>query len=195
MKNLFLTLFVIILVNKLFGQNIHSSNTFIKTNYNHEGFFANKNSSKLFYNAGNSELYLIIDFANFKTGIDSLDEWLDDLSDTKFIYKTVVPTENLPPFSNNGYKSFKLNGTINFNNVAQPHSVEMILYQLLTEGEFHTNAGNLYSDNIRVILQLSFKPKEFKIDKKKHHLKKTIAINIDDGRFNLITPETEHFIH
>jgi len=33
-------------------------------------------------------------------------------------------------------------------------------------------------------VQISFKPKEFKLDKKPHHLKKTISINIGSGYIN-----------
>jgi hypothetical protein len=34
------------------------------------------------------------------------------------------------------------------------------------------NTGNDYYDKIRSNVQISFKPKEFKLDKKPHHLKK-----------------------
>jgi hypothetical protein len=43
-------------------------------------------------------------------------------------------------------------------------------------------------------LQISFKPKEFKLDKKPHHLKKTISINIGSGYINQLKPGMEKFI-
>lgn len=178
----------------MFSQEVYPSNTFVKTCFQNETCFANQNSSTLFYNETNSEFYLVIDFKMFKTGVDSLDIWLDDLDDTKFIFKGVLNSDKLPALSNHGYKTLHVHGNITFNGVTQNHSIDVILFKISPDGMLYKNTGNDYYDKIRSNIQISFKPREFKLDKKPHHLKKVIAINIGSGYMNPLKPGMEKLI-
>ena len=181
-------------IGRSFSQEIYPSNTFVKTCFNDEVCFANQNSSFMFYNEGNSEFYLVIDFAKFKTGVDSLDAWLDDLDDTKFIFKGILNSDKLPALSNNGYKTLRINGSANFNSVAHTYSIDLVMFKISSDGMLFRNTGNDYYDRIRGNVQISFKPKEFKLDKKPHHLKKTISINIGSGYINQFKAGMEKLI-
>lgn len=176
------------------SQEVFPSNTFVKTCVHDEICFANQNSSFMFYNEANSEFYLVIDFSKFKTGVDSLDAWLDDLDDTKFVFKGALNSDKLPALSNHGYKTLHINGNASFNNVTHTHSIDLVLFKISSDGILYRNTGNDYYDKIRSNVQISFKPKEFKLDKKPRHLKKTISINIGSGYINQLKPGMERFI-
>lgn len=179
----------------IFSQEVYPSNTFVKTCIQKEMCFGNQNSSNLFYNEANSEFYLVIDFAKFKIGIDSLDAWLDDLDDSKFIFKGHLNMDKLPALSNNGYKTIHVNGTATFNSVIHPYSIDIIFFSIPQEGILFRNTGNDYYDRVRVNMEIAFKPKEFKLDKKPHHLKKTISVNIGSGYINQLKPGMEKHIN
>ncbi len=194
MKIIYFLLILCFFGENVFSQDVFPSNTSIKTCIQKEICFGNQNSSNLFYSEANSEFYLVIDFAKFKTGIDSLDAWLDDLDDSKFIFMGQLNFDKLPALSNNGYKTIHINGTATFNGVSHAHMVDIILFSIPQEGILYRNTGNDYYDKIRVNMEIAFKPKEFKIDKKQHHLKKTISINIGSGYINQLKPGMEKFI-
>ncbi|MBL7935339.1 MAG: hypothetical protein JNM51_05985 [Bacteroidia bacterium] len=194
MKTVSCIISFLFLVGNITSQEVYPSNTFLQTCYNNETCFANQNSSNLFYNETNHEFYLVIDFTKFKTGVDSLDAWLDDLDDTKFVFKGVLNADKLPALSNHGYKTLHINGSISLNNVIQSYSLDLILFKISPEGMLYRNTGNDYYDKIRANIQLAFKPKEFKLDKKPHHLKKTISINIGSGYINQLKPGMENLI-
>ncbi len=188
---LFILFFVAGLVR---AQEVFPSNTFVQTCIQKEVCFANQNSANLFYNEASGEFYVVVDFKKFKIGIDSLDGWLDDLDDTKFIFKGALSSDKLPTLSNNGFKTLQVNGNISFNGVVHSYSVDLVLFKISPEGMLYRNTGNDYYDRIRSNIQISFKPKEYKVDKKPHNLKKTISINIGSGYINPLKPGMEGFI-
>lgn len=194
MRKIVCCLIFCFLVGNVFSQEVFPSNTSIKTCIQKEICFGNQNSSNLFYNEANSEFYLVIDFEKFKTGVDSLDAWLDDLDDSKFIFKGQLNLDKLPALSNNGYKTIHVSGTAMFNGVSHAHAVDIILFSIPQEGILYRNTGNDYYDKVRVNMEIAFRPKEFKLDKKPHHLKKTISINIGSGYINQVKPGMEKFI-
>ncbi len=179
---------------QLFGQEVYPSNTFIQACYNNKNCFTDKTSSFLFYNEANHEFYVVVDFAKSKTGIDSLDMWLQDLDDTKFVFTGVLNSDRLPALSNHGFKTLHVNGMASFNHVQHAYTIELVLFQISQDGMLYRNTGNDYYDKVRANMQLSFKPKDFKLDKKHHHLKKTISINIGSGYINQLKPGMEHLI-
>jgi hypothetical protein len=179
----------------LSAQETLLSSTFVKTQYQNKDFFANQNASLLIYNHASNDFFMIVDFAKLKLGIDSLDEWLGDLVDTKLIFKGELDANQLPNLSNHGFKAIKVNGKIKFNDVVNPFPVEIVLYCIAPDGVLYRKTGNEYFDKTRVNIQLVIKPKEFKIDKKQHHLKKTISINIGNGIVNSYVPGMENLIN
>lgn len=189
--HLFLLFFV---AGKVSAQEVFPSNTFVQTCIQKEVCFANQNSANLFYNEASSEIYIVVDFKKFKIGVDSLDAWLDDLDDTKFIFKGALNSDKLPALSNNGFKTLQVNGNISFNGVMHSYTIDLVLFKISPDGMLYRNTGNDYYDRIRSNVQISFKPKEFKVDKKPHHLKKTISINIGSGYINPLKPGMESFI-
>jgi hypothetical protein len=194
MKRLLYLFYLLFAFGNIFSQDVYPSNTFVRTCFHDEICFANQNSSNIFYNEANSELYIVIDFMKFKTGADSLDAWLDDLDDTKFIFKGVLNSDKLPALSNHGHKTLHVNGNVTFNNVVHSYSIDLVLFKISSDGILFRNTGNDYYDRIRSNIQMSFKPKEFKLDKKPHHLKKTISINIGSGYINQFKPGMETLI-
>jgi hypothetical protein len=156
--------------------------------------FANQNSSYLIYNEASSEFYLTIDFVKFRTGVDTIDAWLNDLDDTKFVFKGSLGSDKLPALSNHGAKTIHVSGIANFNNIANPYALDIVFFKISQDGMLFRNSGNDYYDKVRVNIQLSFKPKEFKLDRKPHHLKKVISINIGSGHINLFKPGLEEYI-
>lgn len=188
-----LSLFIIVAV-QVNAQNIQSSKTYVNTCFNDQQCFSLNNSSYIFYNNANHELILTVDFSKFKIGNDTLDEWLDDLDDTKLVFKGKINTDNLLSLTHHNSKPIILNGLITFNGVSHSHSVEMTMFEISKEGMLYSNNGEDYFDRINVNLQFGFHPKEFKINKKKHHLKKKIVLSVYRGIINSYKPGMEKWI-
>ena len=145
----------------------------------------------MFYNQESQELKVILDFSKFKTGNDSLDVWLDDLDDTYFVFNGFIKNQKFLELSPNNAISLNLNGTISFNDVLSSHFAELSLFEISNQGILYHDNGQDYLDRIQANIMLTFYPREFKIDKKMHHLKKSISIAIYRGYINQYKPEYE----
>ena len=167
---------------------IISSNTYIRTCLNNSECSSISQSSLLFFDENKNCLYLVVDFNNFRTGEDSLDSWLADLSETSLFYKVPFPPENFLGLSNNKQKNFKLKGQTYLNGIWQNQDIELSLYSSENSVTSNSNIGNNY-DAYKVNFSLSIVPKDFKIHKKAHRLKETVFIGIALGRINQLKPE------
>lgn len=185
MKNIIKILIVFIFsLNTLNAQEILSSKTYINTCYNEQQCFSLNSASFIFYNNDNHELSFSIDFSKFKTGNDTIDSWLDDLDDTKLTFKGELIYDNLLVLTNHNSKAVVVNGLMTFNGVSHSHKIEVTIFEVSREGVLFQNNQQDYNDRINVNLGFSFMPKEFKIDKKPHHLKKKITVGIYRGYVN-----------
>lgn len=185
MKQIFTLIILISNITLIFGQETHQrSNTYIDTYYHGEKHFSIKDVSVLYYNQGNSELTLVIDFASLKSGVDSLDEWLLDLTDSKFIFKGHLPQGDLLTLTHHNLKSLEISGMAEFNGKAHKQTVLISFYEISKEGVLFRNTGADYYDRVSANIQLTFLPKYFGVNKKPHHLKKKISIAIGRGIIN-----------
>jgi hypothetical protein len=192
MKKLLLILFISSL--KTNAQNVQPSKTYIQTCYNDRQCFSLNSSSFVFYNPDNHELIINVDFAKFKIGNDSLDEWLDDLDGTKLIFRGQLNTDNLLNLTHHNSKAILVNGLMSFNGVSHAHTIELTLFEISKEGMLFVDNQNNYFDRINANLQFGFYPKEFKINKKPHHLKKKITLAVYRGYVNPFKPGLEHWL-
>lgn len=190
------TLFIIILISSLsiFGQDVKPSKTYIQTCYHDQQCFSLNNSSYVFYNPDNHELIISVDFSKFKIGNDTLDEWLNDLDDTKLVFKGQLNTDNLLTLTHHNSKAILVNGIISFNGISHSHTIELTLFEITQEAILFTDNKNNYFDRINANLQFAFYPKEFKINKKPHHLKNKITLAIYRGYVNPFNQGMEHLI-
>lgn len=192
MRNLIILLFLV--PYWCDAQDILSSKTYVNTRYHDQYYFSLNNSSFIFYNPENHELIIAIDFAKFKMGNDTLDEWLDDLDDTKLIFKGYLNTDNLLNLTHHNSKAIIVNGLISFNGISHAHSIELTLFEISKEGMLYSRNQQDYFDRINANLQFGFYPKEFNVHKKRHHLKKKIIVAIYRGYINQFKPGMEHWI-
>ncbi len=194
MKNKVLLTVLVLLLVKVQAQNILSSNSFIQTCINNSQCFSINNSSYLFYDESKNALYLKIDFVKFKSGQDSLDEWLDDLSSTFLYFKAPVDKEVFQSgFANHHTKVLKLHGQAYLNGIWRNQDVELSLFSS-ENSVINTSNNNQQYDNIKVNFGLTILPKDYKIHKKAHHLKKSIFIGITMGRINLLQAGMESIL-
>jgi hypothetical protein len=192
MKNLF---FIFLFgTSTLFSQQVLSSKTYIQTWYNHQQSFSLNSSSYVFYNPDNHELIIKVDFSKFRIGNDTLDEWLDDLDDSKLIFRGYLNTDNLLDLTHHNSKALLVNGIMSFNGISHSHTVELTLFEIPRESLLFIENQNNYFDRINANLQFGFYPKEFKIDKKPHHLKKKITLAIYRGYVNPFTQNMEYWL-
>jgi hypothetical protein len=176
-----------------FSQSPRSSKAYVNTCFHkHQCFSVNETEGcYLFYSAENHELKIVVDFSKFRIGNDSLDEWLDDLDDTYFIFNGFIKNQKLLELSPNNSVSLNLNGTILFNNVSSSHFAELSLFEVSNQGILYHDNGQDYLDRVQANVMITFYPREFKIDKKPHHLRKSISISIYRGYINQLKPENE----
>ena len=177
-----------------FSQAARSSKAYVNTCFNkHQCFSVNETQGCfVFYNQENQELKVLLDFSKFKTGNDTLDIWLDDLDDTYFIFNGFIKNKKFLELSPNNAFSLNLNGTISFNNVFSSHFAELSLFEISNQGMLYHDNSQDYLDRVQANIMITFYPREFKIDKKPHHLKKSISIAIYRGYINLYKPEHEY---
>jgi len=192
MKKLLFLLFVN--ASTLFSQQVLSSKTYIQISYNHQQNFSLNSSSYVFYNPDNHEFIIKVDFAKFRIGNDTLDEWLDDLDDSKLIFRGYLNTDNLLDLTHHNSKALLVNGIMSFNGISHSHTVELTLFEIPRESLLFIENQNNYFDRINANLQFGFYPKEFKIDKKPHHLKKKITVAIYRGYVNPFTQNMENWL-
>lgn len=176
------------------AQELRRSSTYIDTYYHGEKHFSIKDASLIFYNPGNGELYITLNFADLKCGVDSLDEWLLDLIDTKLVFKGHLQNSDLLSLTHHNLKSLEVNGQISFNGKSHDHIVMIHFFEISKEGLIYINNSQDYFDRVAANIQFTFFPKEFGIQKKPHHLKKKISVAIGKGIINEFKTEHESFM-
>ncbi len=189
--SLFLALVLIPVIG--FSQSIISSNTYIQTCIDKTQCSSINNASYLFYDENSNNLYLKIDFTSFKSGQDSIDGWLDDLTGSFLFYKVSFPAEEFKDLSNHKHKTLKLNGAVFLNGVWQNQSVDLTIFSS-ENGIMSTNTNGNNYDHYKVNFSLSLSPKDFKLHKKPHHLRKTIFIGVALGRINQLLPGSQKLL-
>lgn len=191
MKHTLVYFVLLVLSLRGFSQSIISSNTYIQTCIDKTQCSSINNASYLFYDENSNSLFLKVDFNTFKTGQDSIDDWLDDLTGSFLYYKVSFPAEEFRGLSNHKHKTLKLNGQIFLNGIWQNQSVDLTIYSSENGIMNTTTNGNNY-DHYKVNFSVSLAPKDFKLHKKPHHLRKTIFIGIALGRINQLIPGSPH---
>ncbi len=167
----------------LLAQEIRRSKTYIDTYYHGDKHFSIRDAAEIYHDLGNSELIVEIDFANMKCGVDSLDEWLIDLTESKFIFKAPIPAGDLLALTHSNIKSFELHGNVTFNGKVHKQDAYVNFFELAQEGHIYQQStiDNKFYDRVSLNLQFYFLPKHFGVNKKPHHLKKKISVAIGKG--------------
>lgn len=184
MKHIIFSFLLIVGAASIHAQELKRSSTYIDTYYHGEKHFSIRDASEIYFHEGNSEMTIIVDFARLRTGVDSLDEWLLDLSDSKLTFKAPLPAGDLLTLTHHNLKSLEVEGVANFNGRSHRQLASIHFYELSKEGMLFTNTGSDYYDRVGVNIQLTVLPKQFGIDKKPHHLKKKVSIAIGRGTIN-----------
>ena len=174
-----------------FSQVTLPSKAYMQTCYNKHDCYSISNSAYIFFNSNNNELSVIVDFNKFRLGNDTLDEWLKDLSGTQLVFKGQLCTNDLLLLSHHNSKPIIVNGQINFNGVSKSYSAEVNMFDISKEGLLFMSNGQDYFDRVNVNMQLSFNPKDFIIDRKRHHYKKSVIIGVYRGCINEMKPDME----
>lgn len=193
-KCIFLALLFLLSSTSFIAQELRKSSTYIDTYYHGEKHFSIKDASFIFYSPGNGEIYITLNFADLKCGVDSLDEWLLDLTDTKLVFKGHLQNSDLLSLTHHNLKSLEVNGQINFNGKSHNHSVMIHFFEISREGLLFISNSQDYFDRVAANIQFTFFPKEFDIQKKPHHLKKKISVAIGKGIINEFKTEHEAFV-
>jgi hypothetical protein len=129
----------------------------------------------------------------FKVGVDSIDDWLNDLNETFLYFKVPIDAKQFNNLSNHTHHHVKENGQIFINGIWHTQKVEITIF-MTENGLLNTNNVGDKFDNYKVNFLLNIIPKDFKIQKKPHHIKKTIVIGVTLGRINKLQPGMEKLL-
>jgi hypothetical protein len=171
------------------SQNVRPSNTYVRTCISDIECSSINSSSYIFYDEVKGDFYLMIDFNRLKTGIDSVDFWLNDLAGTNFYFKAPLPPDQLPGVSNYNHKTFKLTGQAFLNDIWRDQTMEVTMIRADHDMLSNTIDADKY-EALKVNLSFSIMPRDFRIHKKPQRLTNTIFIGIGSGTINLLTQET-----
>lgn len=177
-----------------YAQEVIPSNAIVNTSYIGKDYSLKESVASIFYNEVSKEIYVVVDFSKFKNELDSTNNWLIDIQDSRLVYKGDIKSENLLTLTSNNSKSVELNGKIKFNNVVVIKTIELILFEISKDGILYRNNNNDYYDRIRASVEISISPKDFNINKKSHHLTMPIFIRIENGYVNQFKPGMENWI-
>jgi hypothetical protein len=178
------------LCGSLRAQDIHPSNTYIRTCLSDIECSSINSSSFLFYDEAKGKFYIKIDFNRFKTGVDSVDFWLEDLDDTYFYFKASMPVENLPRLSTYNRRAFKLAGQSYMNGVWRPMTLDLTVFRAEKDMMSNTTSADNYQA-YRVNFNLKIVPKDYGINKKPQRLSNVIFIGVGSGQINALAPGME----
>jgi hypothetical protein len=173
------------LVGRGLSQDVQPSNTYIRTCLSDIECSSINSSSFLFYDDAKGKFYIKIDFNRFKSGVDSVDFWLEDLNDTYFYFKASMPREQLPKLSNYNRKTYRLAGQAFMNGLWKPMSLDITIFR--AEGDMMSNTTDADNYNAyKVNFNFQLVPKEFNIHKKPMRLTNTIFVGVGSGIINPI---------
>jgi hypothetical protein len=172
------------------AQNVIPSNTYVRTCLNDVECASINSSSQLFYDDTKAKFYMKIDFNAMKTGVDSVDFWLQDLDDTYFYFKSSLPKEEFPNISDYNAKVIRMNGQAFLNNIWRDMNIDMSIYRAEHDLLSNTNNENQF-DSYKVNFSFSFSPKDFNLHKKPQRLTNIIFIGVGGGQINLLKPGME----
>jgi len=184
----------IFLTKLSYSQQLVYSNTYVQSCYDKKDCFSINNSSLIFFNPNNNEIILEVDFSKFKLGNDTLDEWLHDLEKSHLVFRGSLNTNDLLSLSHHNTKPIQINGLITFNGITKPYNLEINIFEIANTGIMFLNNSQDYFDRVNVNMHLGFYPKEFGIDKKQKHFKKSITIALYRGYLNQYRPEIESLL-
>ncbi len=182
----FYCLFILSVVLNAQEKSFVPSVAHVQTTYHSELFYSMKESATIIYDETTQAFLVKIDFGKLKTGVDSLDEWLLDLEESQLVYKAALSPEAFPTPGNLVSKNIKLPGTISFNKQSHNVDLNLLIFEVNEQGIMYREYGNNQYDKFRFRFSINIAPKDYKIDKKPHHLKKTISVMISNGVINLI---------
>jgi hypothetical protein len=169
-------------------QDVLPSNTYVRTCLNDIECSSINSSSYLFYDREKGKFYIMIDFNRLKTGIDSVDFWLEDLNDTYYYFKAPMQYELFPGVSNYNQKTFKLSGQAFLNNIWKAQTIEVTLIR--ADNDMMSNSIDSEKiEALRVNLNFTIVPKDFNVHKKPQRLTNTIFVGIGSGRLNPLKRE------
>ena len=189
MKN-FITLLLFTLVIVVRAQDVMPSNTYVRTCLSDIECSSINSSSTLFYDEAGSKFYIKIDFNELKTGVDSVDFWLNDLTDTYYFFKASLLADQLPRLSNYNRKTIRLVGQAFLNNVWKDQTIDITIFKADSEMNFQKEDFERFAA-YKVNLNFSIVPKDFNIHKKPQRLTNVIFVGIGGGRINPLRPGME----
>jgi hypothetical protein len=183
-KSLLHILFIVIFFHSR-AQDVMPSNTYVRTCLNDIECSSINSSSFLYYDEARGKFYIKIDFNSLKTGIDSVDFWLADLTDTYYYFKASLPPESLPQLSTYNRKTFRLVGQAFLNGIWRNQTLDITVFRAEANMMENTTDADRFSA-YKVNTNFSISPKDFNIHKKPQRLTNTIFVGIGSGRINAL---------
>lgn len=185
-----LVLCILLTILSVRAQDIISSTAGIESCLDQQDCISVNGPSYLFYDESRNEFYLKVDFSQFRSDKDSLNTWIDDMSDSTLYFKANLLKESFPALSNQNTKTLKLNGEVFYNNIIRTTEIEMTLYT--TENSIVVSANNnLRYDTYKVNFSVPVAARDYKAYQKIMYVNQTIAVNVTMGRINLLRPGME----
>lgn len=185
-----LTIACLISILPLIGQDIKLSKAHVNTFYHGKEYISTKEAATVFYSSIDSKIIIVIDFKNLKSGVDSLDSWLEDLKESKYIFTgQLTSTGELLELSQYNLKKMEIKGEAIFNSIKHHQHIEINLFEIFKDGVLYRSDQQEFYSRISALIHFSFLPKHFGINKKPNHLKKRISISISNAVINPIPYE------
>lgn len=187
---------VLLLTNKGFSQAVITSPVYIQTCFQKTNCFAVSQLGYLFYDESSNEIIFKLDLTRSKTGKDTLDDWMDDLKGTNLYFVAQIKKEELLAIAINNSKTIHVSGSLYFNDTKQDITSDITAFRSAEGNQIKQQriVENVL-ENYTLNFGISFSPKDFKIHKRPHHLKKEINLGVAFGSINVLKPEFQNLIN
>lgn len=187
--------FLIFFCTKANAQFLISSNTSIESCNPVDSCLTVNNISFLFYDESKGEFFLKVDFSNFRSKPDSINNWINKERDTCLYFRIIFPKEKFPVLGTEERQSYTLNGRIYYHNLWKDQSVELTMFNSKnTQMNTTSGSGTAGIDSYKVNFTLPFVPGDFKKYKVLYYNEQSVNINVTLGRINLLKQGMEPLI-
>ncbi len=188
-------IFIFSFTGKAFSQAVITSPVYIQTCFQKTNCFAVSQLGYLFYDESNNEMIFKLDLTRSKTGKDTLDDWMDDLKGTNLYFVAQIKKEDLLSISINNSKAIHVSGSLYFNDTKQDITADITAFRSAEGNQIkQQRITENVIENYTLNFGISFSPKDFKIHKRPHHLKKEINLGVAFGSINILKPEYQNLI-
>lgn len=162
------------------------SQVYITTRYDGQSINASASNALIVAQESQGVINIRIDLNNFRSGIDSLDEWMTTLRNRYFWFSGTLPAEQLVSLNPESSLEFQSSGILGFADKASKDMTVPMAVMRLAPGQSFYEGRDVWGQ-LRIAFTISADPADFGLQIKDSALQEPLLIAVKAGRINPYT--------